>query len=489
MRVSSSQHTYDVELIENIETANLHPLSGRVLFKNIRTLLLSATRLETEPVSSDVVQQKRKERSQDMSDDVVTRKQPAKRVKLENGDPDDFGSTVVADAIPIFRHRFHIDFSVRAGSVSQNGQNNLRRGRFGTEDLQIVLSNKCDGLTGLAEFDLGEVLLAVNAGQVTANAPKPATQLNRSGGTEHSQLLIVPALFDTSIVGNDHDFRDAKLRDLLVASLTLHSSGRIKAVAYLRLVSLIPPTIQAGSDKLPFTLSLDILVSMLTPQIFQSPATKHSSKDSAVEEAQRRIITFVFGSALPPANYCGKTDMPFFLSSLKPAPLLSTFPAMEAVQPPDLLPSLLPFQRRTVAKLLAREGKAIDASGHIVAMTRSSSDLPLFWEQIEVDGRILYLNRLTGEILPSDPPRDECKGAILAEEPGLGKTLESIALIMLNPSTNRTPRRKIWDSSANAEVSQIKVSDCLKGVIVSLRVLNLDHSDRYTNFIGISVDG
>lgn len=44
------------------------------------------------------------------------------------------------------------------------------------------------------------------------------------------------------------------------------------------------------------------------------------------------------------------------------------------------------------------------------------------------------------------------------EEPGLGKTLECIALILLNPGIGRNPTVVRWDPEAKVEVKQIKVS-------------------------------
>ena len=52
---------------------------------------------------------------------------------------------------------------------------------------------------------------------------------------------------------------------------------------------------------------------------------------------------------------------------------------------------------------------------------------------------------------------------ILAEEPGLGKTLECIALILLNPGVGRNPSTYTWDAEAKIHVKNVKVSRTIHG--------------------------
>ncbi|KLO16506.1 hypothetical protein SCHPADRAFT_823117 [Schizopora paradoxa] len=142
---------------------------------------------------------------------------------------------------------------------------------------------------------------------------------------------------------------------------------------------------------------------------------------------------------------------------MKPAPPLCAA-AQEAAQPQELLPTLLPFQRRSVAWLLTKEGKRINDSGAI-ATSSLSNDVPLFWDKYRISENITwYMNALTDELLPSYPPVDEPMGGILAEEPGLGKTVESIALIMLNPATDRDPSKSHWNEDQKLTVKEIKTT-------------------------------
>ncbi|KAG6880635.1 hypothetical protein C0992_003235, partial [Termitomyces sp. T32_za158] len=68
-----------------------------------------------------------------------------------------------------------------------------------------------------------------------------------------------------------------------------------------------------------------------------------------------------------------------------------------------------------------------------------------------------YLNRLSGALSDSFPEICPALGGILAEEPGLGKTLESISLILLNPAPpERNPTMTKWDPEARLEVKAIK---------------------------------
>lgn len=105
---------------------------------------------------------------------------------------------------------------------------------------------------------------------------------------------------------------------------------------------------------------------------------------------------------------------------------------------PNLVCELFPFQKRAVHWLLEREGVKIGQDGKTVDIERSSGQVvpPSFKQMKDADGKTCYFSHLfmvvATEISPLDDAADLLRGGILAEEMGLGKTVEMIALISLN---------------------------------------------------------
>ena len=95
---------------------------------------------------------------------------------------------------------------------------------------------------------------------------------------------------------------------------------------------------------------------------------------------------------------------------------------------------LYPFQRRTVHWLLKREGVETDGRGRIQPCQRDRADLPpSFFESHDAAGRSIYVSQLLGCVVTSLADLlstyQNVNGGVLAEEMGLGKTVELIALI------------------------------------------------------------
>ncbi|KAH9916397.1 SNF2 family N-terminal domain-containing protein [Epithele typhae] len=219
----------------------------------------------------------------------------------------------------------------------------------------------------------------------------------------------------------------------------------------------------ASPEEMPFTIRVQVNCSFLCPAIFQPIAVD-------LQEAQRRLVLLLFPPSSPPLpSYHGQADIPFLFSVLQPAPALPSAEANEALQPESLRPTLLPFQRRTVGWMLGQEGKVVTADGQIVVrgdIPLDEQPLPLFWEKAHVsEEETWYVNRLRGLVSATRPTGDEDEldgdalGGIVAEEPGLGKTLECISTIIMNPATaDRSPANKHWDTEAKIDVKEIKTT-------------------------------
>ncbi|KAH9986179.1 hypothetical protein BJV74DRAFT_878530 [Russula compacta] len=204
-------------------------------------------------------------------------------------------------------------------------------------------------------------------------------------------------------------------------------------------------------DALPFCLVLDVLLSFRPPAIFQPHANAHKGQNRIeIERARRGLLHLAFPPTLPETSpsFKGRIDVHFLYALL---------------QPQGLLPRLLPFQRRTVCWMLEREGKAFGPSGELIPMVTDPAELPVLWQRVTVqrDNEQLtwYYHRLTGTLTPDRPDPRTIQGGILAEEPGLGKTLECLALILLNPSIGRSLSHAWWDPDARMTIREIRVID------------------------------
>lgn len=106
---------------------------------------------------------------------------------------------------------------------------------------------------------------------------------------------------------------------------------------------------------------------------------------------------------------------------------------------PGLDSTLFPYQKRTLDWLLSREGVQWSTISTIVPLTRELA-APLSDDSRivkDLDGNDLFLSDIFHTISTSNSSFRQVelatKGGILAEEMGLGKTLEILALILLHP--------------------------------------------------------
>jgi E3 ubiquitin-protein ligase SHPRH len=110
---------------------------------------------------------------------------------------------------------------------------------------------------------------------------------------------------------------------------------------------------------------------------------------------------------------------------------------------------LYPFQKRAVSWLLQREG----VSSSIDTSTRGAHDI--FYKPVkDLNGRTCWANHLQGLITHriTDVDDSGLSGGILAEEMGLGKTVELMALIMLHKRTPSSHNSLLHDIVSNTRV-------------------------------------
>lgn len=169
----------------------------------------------------------------------------------------------------------------------------------------------------------------------------------------------------------------------------------------------------ASAEDLPFRLIVETTMCFHAPLIFES-----LTGNRLAEEARRALLHFAFPPPSLGPPFHNRVDIPFFYASIKPAPQLSSAKIYEAAQPDALLPTLLPFQRRTVAWMLEREDKTLDpSSGAVVDRALDLTELPMFWESIKVKPKsgatmTWYYRRLTSELTNEFPsPEMACSGA------------------------------------------------------------------------------
>lgn len=364
---------------------------------------------------------------------------------------------------PILRHTFEIQYTTDYPAHSLEGHFKDDAEWIREEDeLRDVLQGLGEHTQQPRVLDLGNVLIEKYHHKLIGISEE--YQEDRG-----EWLFMLPTVEEA----DPHSFKT----DILDLAESLKTYGRASIDASLRLTVI--PSGACDSKELPFRLHVDVTVSILIPRIFDpfggyKGVTKKTS--DSLESTQRQLLCFAYAKPTP-STFQGLVSIPFFYSILGPASTLSSECAIEAVQPEELLPTLLPFQRRSAAWLLEREGKTITSSGDIIPKTKTSEYS--FWETLEEGDESFQFNRLTGQVIPASEIAEDSEpvfGGILAEEPGmrskhisisppynehlsgLGKTLEIISLILLNPAPpDRNPAQQIrWDPVARLEVKALK---------------------------------
>ena len=110
------------------------------------------------------------------------------------------------------------------------------------------------------------------------------------------------------------------------------------------------------------------------------------------------------------------------------------------IEVPGLEATLYPYQKRTLSWLLNREGVQWSTSSLAVEPRSSSDDstgMGTFRPARDANGRNVYVSEvfqaITTNLEPFQTAEALVRGGILAEEMGLGKTLEILGLVLLHP--------------------------------------------------------
>lgn len=351
------------------------------------------------------------------------------------------------DLVPALQHVYELVYWKHRGADDGDVMDMEEVERLSREEEELnTLLGQCRPSSGMKTFDLGPVSTWTRGPHVVVCCKE---------GSPRDALLVLPSIPDPEFDASEDDYR-ANVDDIMHCCHVLQDARKVVISTHVRLESL--PLDADLQDELPFRVVVETKVSLACPAIL-GDVPKGIKLNASTEQRQRRVLEYLFPNiSSVPAQYRGDTDIPFLYSALRPAPVLVSQSIIAAVQPAALLPILLPFQRRSVAWMLHREGKHINEQGQITTNS-GISELPLFWEEVELEGRTLFYHRMKGLLSAIRPEAELQPGASLNEPPGLGKTVECIALFLLNPGIGRNPSVKRWDLDAKVFVKQVKVVD------------------------------
>ncbi|KAG8718111.1 hypothetical protein FRC08_005951 [Ceratobasidium sp. 394] len=345
-----------------------------------------------------------------------------------------------ATAFPVLEHEYVIYLS-----------DNSAPSRSSNSFVQSIASLLDDSAGGVVNF--GRV--QVSTKPIFANAD--ATKHMLSVSHEATPLLMLPDLFDPSSQP-DQEFISLSP---LTAALKLETDNRARVEAIFSARPCRDHTVEPGL----VALCLKVTISLLSPGVFSPLA----SAGSLVSKSQRRILSLLFPRQQNGSQQAGHVLTPAeFYAALKPAPPLSDELATK-MQPAGLVPTLLPFQRRSVAWLLQREGQMTDAA------TSGVKELPLGWVKVkspapdaieekkegDSTGEIgtLYYNPLLGELRRTTPDEPAPLGGMLCDEMGLGKTVECIAMILHHRALANSTLKPSWqDEELGVEVTPVNTT-------------------------------
>ena len=138
-----------------------------------------------------------------------------------------------------------------------------------------------------------------------------------------------------------------------------------------------------------------------------------------------------------------KCDLDTLYETIRPTPLWTKTRAT----PDGLVTPLMPYQQQALAWLLSREEGNTDEIWRTARqddddandMRNRDENIDSVFEHVYIAGRHCWYHRVYGSLRTvPPPPTPPVYGGILAEQMGLGKTMECIALVLANPFTGET---------------------------------------------------
>lgn len=434
MRISCSQHCIPTNLLASDVWPERRRSADFLLFKKLEGLFDRIL----EEVSPSTVQETGKKRA---GSPLVDTQSTKKRKLTPNGESSDVRSlafTITSplfpppsippcppgeERLPIWRHTFNM--------------------RYMHDSDQPLFS----GLEAILEtLRTSSEPTAVNVGyaHVLNFSQKLVAVWESQDATRASQNWLLLPLSDSSL---DHI-------SILRSCHELQQVSKLEIQGNVRVVFLPEGFHHIG--ELPFEIQFEAEVSFCLPRLFEPLRRRTVKKRVAfINECLSHLYQFLYGHLPEQADH-HNIDISYFYSILTPALSIQSRKAHEAMQPEALVPDLLPFQRRSLAWLLGREGKEVTSQGEILSKANLAEYS--FWDHVEEGNHTFYYNRLSQVLHREKPDIDGVYGGILAEEPGLGKTVEMISLILLNPAPpDRNPSMVRWDPEARLNVKAIKV--------------------------------
>ncbi|TGJ86165.1 hypothetical protein E0Z10_g2588 [Xylaria hypoxylon] len=258
----------------------------------------------------------------------------------------------------------------------------------------------------------------------------------------HKQRLIIRSKINSPFDGFecflhlDQSFSDATVAALTVLDDSREDNAQEGALTVLTTISLDQSDTM---DHMRFTLTVNF-------------NTATYELRNARQRGLSQHILDVLGIYEPNQPLAGQkatiSSSEFYQAAFMPS--RESFNDLSTVAIPDLEATLYPFQQRAVQWLLMKEGVKYDSTGPNGMLQLAEypqpdkSTLPFSFNSLnDVDGRQFYVSDLyhivTRDITHFREAENSLRGGILAEEMGLGKTVEIISLILTHERGSYPP--------------------------------------------------